>query len=78
MTAGVAPTGTADLVFGYGIPSDTPITGDWNGDGVTDIGIFRNGTWYLKNMTAGVAPTGTADLVFGYGIPGDILVTGMW
>jgi hypothetical protein len=45
---------------------------------VTDIGIFRNGTWYLKNMTAGVAPTGPADLVFGYGIPGDIPVTGMW
>ncbi len=23
------------------------VVGDWNGDGKTKIGIFRNGTWYL-------------------------------
>jgi hypothetical protein len=26
---------------------DIPVTGDWNGNGVTKIGIFRNGLWYL-------------------------------
>ncbi|TWT48540.1 SdrD B-like domain-containing protein [Botrimarina hoheduenensis] len=34
-----------DLVFGH--PKAVPVSGDWDGDGVTDIGVFLEGDWYL-------------------------------
>lgn len=36
-----------DHVFQYGEQPDTPVTGDWNGDGIDQIGIFRNGHWLM-------------------------------
>ncbi len=36
-----------DALFGFGIASDIPVTGDWDGDGITDVGVVRNGKWYL-------------------------------
>ncbi|HYI12644.1 MAG TPA: SBBP repeat-containing protein [Thermoanaerobaculia bacterium] len=34
-------TGGADLVVPFGRPGDLPVVGDWDGDGVTDAGVFR-------------------------------------
>lgn len=36
-----------DHVFLYGGLGDIPVVGDWNGDGVASIGIFRDGIWKL-------------------------------
>jgi hypothetical protein len=36
-----------DHVFHYGAPTDVPVTGDWNGDGVRQIGVFHDGEWNL-------------------------------
>ena len=36
-----------DHVFQYGEQVDTPIAGDWNGDGIDQIAVFRGGTWML-------------------------------
>ena len=36
-----------DHVFRFGHKDDLPVTGDWNGDGITTIGVFRKGTWHL-------------------------------
>jgi hypothetical protein len=36
-----------DHVFHYGTPGDVPIAGDWNGDGIRAIGVFRDGQWTL-------------------------------
>ncbi len=77
-TGGNNNSGTADLSFGYGIPGDIPIVGDWNGSGHTSIGIFRQGWWYLKNTVVGVAPAGIADNSFAFGLPTDTPVTGDW
>jgi hypothetical protein len=33
-------------IFG-GAAGDIPVVGDWNGDGLEKIGIFRSGMWYL-------------------------------
>ncbi len=51
---------TKDLCFTFGTAGDIPVVGDWNGDGKTNIGIFRNGTWYLDVNGDGLwNPTGT-------------------
>ena len=62
-------------------PGDIPITGDWNGDGRTKIGIYRssNGLWILDTNGNGVIDAG--DAVFNLHIgtsPGDIPVVGDW
>ncbi|MBR4832973.1 MAG: hypothetical protein IKU86_01395 [Thermoguttaceae bacterium] len=36
-----------DHVFQYGNDGDVALTGDWTGDGVTKIGVYRNGDWYF-------------------------------
>ena len=40
-------TDAVDHVFQFGEDVDTPISGDWNGDGIDQIGIFRAGKWVL-------------------------------
>jgi hypothetical protein len=75
------PTTTSDLYLGaadwtavYGNPGDTPLVGDWDGDGVDTIGVYRDGVFYLRNSNT----TGTADITFAYGNPGDIPLAGRW
>ena len=70
-------SGFADTSFFYGQAADIPLSGDWNADGITTIGVFRNGQFLLRNSnTAGVADipvfsiTGTQ--------PGDIPLAGDW
>ncbi len=74
-------TAGVDLITdAFGIPTDRPVAGDWNGDGFDDIGVWRPGTgrFYLdvdgsRTWTAGV------DLITdGFGIPTDHPVTGDW
>ncbi|HND56170.1 MAG TPA: VCBS repeat-containing protein [Pirellulaceae bacterium] len=36
-----------DHVFRFGRQGDIPIAGDWDGDGIDTIGIFREGRWIL-------------------------------
>ncbi len=79
--------GPADLVFTYGKPSfgfeepgDTPVVGDWDGNGTDTAGVVRrrNGAaqaqWLLRNSAGG----GTAQVQFGYGLISDTPVAGDW
>ena len=60
--------------FWYGTPGDVPFSGDWNGDGVATLGLYRrsNGYVYLRNSNT----QGVADIAFYFGIPGDLPVAG--
>jgi hypothetical protein len=29
------------------MPEGSPVVGDFNGDGIDEIGVFRDGHWYL-------------------------------
>ena len=58
-------------------PNDIPATRDWNGDGKTETGIFRNGDWYLDINNNGTWNTGT-DVIYPIGQLGDKPVTGKW
>jgi hypothetical protein len=54
--------------------TDKPVSGDWNGDGRSDLGIFR------ATPTTGEFHelTGSATTVQTWGEPGDVAVTGDW
>ena len=63
--------------YAYGTAADTPVVGDWDGDGTDTAGVSRYpNAWYLNNRTlAG----GGAQLSFGYGssLP-ELPVVGDW
>ena len=63
-----------DHVFHFGGPADAPVVGDWNGDGITSIGIFRDGKWHVD--ANGDGKWTEADRVFQFGQPGDIPLAG--
>ena len=47
-TANATPRADAiDHVFRFGFNPDVAVVGDWNGDGITKIGVYRNGLWML-------------------------------
>ncbi len=63
-----------DHVFRFGMSKDYPIAGDWNGDGIRSIGVFRHGTWYLD--VDGDGRNTERDAIVTYGEDGDIPVVG--
>lgn len=71
--------GNNDITFNFGTAGDKPIAGDWNADGFEDVGIFRNGKWYLdlNGNRKWDGPTG-GDVIYTFGAAGDIPVVGDW
>ena len=73
-------TGTAgrwddeDLWARLGNEFDFPVTGDWSGDGIKNIGVFRDGRWRLDED--GDGRWSDNDRVFRYGRAGDLPVVG--
>jgi hypothetical protein len=71
---------SSDAVFTFGLPGDVPITGDWNGDGITDVGVFRNvggvGEFILDSN--GNHQFDANDDVFYFGLGTDHIVIGDW
>lgn len=68
--------GAAEYSFLFGNPGDQPVVGDWDGDGVDEIGLHRasTGLFYYRNTLT----TGVADAEFYFGDPGDRFVAGDW
>jgi len=58
--------------FLWGIGSDIPISGDFDGDGQSDIAVYRpgDGTWWVLTSTSGFS----SYLHYPWGIPGDVPV----
>ena len=68
--------GAADYSFIFGNPGDKPVVGDWDGDGVDEVGLHRESTglFYWRNSLN----TGAADGQIIFGNPGDRFVAGDW
>ena len=54
-----------DLSFGR--PGDLPFCADFNGDGLADSGVFRDGAWLISTRRSGTG----ADIHFSFGTAGD-------
>ncbi len=65
-----------DHVFQFGVSHDIPLVGDWNGDGVATIGVFRDGLWKLDDN--GDGRWTAEETVVQFGRPGDLPVVGDW
>ena len=68
--------GAADFSFIFGNPGDKPVVGDWDGDGIDEVGLHRESTglFYWRNTL----DTGIADGTIFFGDPGDRFVAGDW
>jgi hypothetical protein len=67
---------TPSTAINWGASTDLPVTGDWNGDRTTEVGVYRPSThmFYLRN--AGY-PT-TPSTAINWGASTDLPVTGNW
>ncbi|MEP7285275.1 MAG: VWA domain-containing protein [Chloroflexota bacterium] len=66
-------TGYADISANFGGSTDLPLVGDWNGDGIATIGVYRSGQFLLKDVNSSAAP-----IVYSFvlGVPGDLPMAG--
>lgn len=63
-----------DHVFQFGGAVDVPLAGDWNGDGIRTVGVYRNGKWHFDMDGDGRWSDGDKIALFGQG--GDIPIVG--
>jgi hypothetical protein len=77
---GVWNGAVTDRQYNFGLSGDTPVSGDWNSDGKTEIGVFRNSThlFYLDYNGNGVWNGASVDRQYNFGLSGDIPVFGDW
>jgi hypothetical protein len=74
--SGDAGLGAADARFVFGNPGDVPVVGDWDGDGIDEVGLHRpdTGFFYWRNTLT----TGVGDGQIFFGDPGDRFIAGDW
>ncbi|HEY1600588.1 MAG TPA: SdrD B-like domain-containing protein [Pirellulales bacterium] len=66
----------AQRLVRFGMRNGIPVTGDFNGDGITDVGFFYNGQWFIDLNSNSQWDEG--DLWAKLGHEGDKPVTGDW
>jgi subtilisin family serine protease len=77
--SGCRESGGSDLCLPlFGAPNDIPVTGDWNGDGTTEVGVYRRGQWFFDSDGSGTWSADKDASNPGFGAPGDVPVTGDW
>lgn len=61
----------ATAISDWGAPTDQALTGDWDGDGTDNVGLFRpsESRWYFRGLAPAIAP---------YGGVGDQPIVGRW
>jgi len=63
-------------IINWGASTDLPVTGDWNGDGITEVGVFRPST-HMFYLRPAEYPSTSATAI-NWGASTDIPVTGDW
>ncbi len=67
---------TPVTTINWGLSTDLPVTGDWNGDGTMEVGVYRPSThtFYLRPANWPTTPVTTIN----WGLSTDLPVTGDW
>lgn len=73
---GSAGLGAADFAYYFGNPGDRPFVGDFDDDGIDEIGLHRESTGMVYFRLSHTA--GPADRSFVYGNPADVMLSGRW
>jgi serine-aspartate repeat-containing protein C/D/E len=73
--SGHARADVIDHVFRFGTRRDIAVSGDFNGDGISTLGIFREGRWMLDVDGDGLFISGR-DKDITFGAPGDLPLVG--
>ncbi|MEJ5947064.1 hypothetical protein WDZ17_17375, partial [Pseudokineococcus basanitobsidens] len=60
--------------YSFGRAGDVPVVGDWDGNGVDSVGVYRAGRWFLRNAHS----SGQHDRTFVFGGPEQLPVVGSW
>ncbi len=60
---------TGDKYVPFGAPGWTHLVGDWNGDGKSEIGIYKDTVWYL-DWNGNGAWDADIDKVYNFGATG--------
>jgi uncharacterized delta-60 repeat protein len=66
------------LVLDFGLNGDVPVPGDYDGDGIQDLAVFRDGAgdWFTRKVyLTGCAPMDCTAQVH-FGLPGDVPAPG--
>jgi len=66
-----------DGIFSFGSPTDTPMIGDWNGDGSDDLGVWRAGKFY-RDTNGNRSWNSGSDTVTVFGATTDTPLVGYW
>ncbi len=72
-----------DIIFQFGLPGDIPVVGDWNGNGISKVGVMRCPTgpgvcqWILDIANVR-SPNSATFLIDSYGLAGDQPAVGNW
>ena len=78
----VSETSSTHYAFPFGgISGDVPVVGDWNGNGITKVGVFRLGFFWVLDANGNHQFDGATggDLAFAFGgVLGDKPVVGKW
>jgi beta-propeller repeat-containing protein len=74
LIAGRPTTIVTTITVNFGQAGDLPVVGDWDGDGIDTVGVFRNGVFLLRNSNT----SGSADLTVTFGAAGDLPIAGDW
>jgi hypothetical protein len=70
-----------DRKYTFGTTGSVPVTGDWNGDGTTEIGYYKpvlNGKWFLDYNGNGIWDGKVIDRKYTFGTTDSVPVTGDW
>lgn len=71
-TAGLSATGTAS--YQWGLSTDISVPGDFDGDGLNDLAVFRpsTGKWYIVYSSHGLVGANTYYTIHRFGLSGDV------
>ena len=69
--------GNADVSLVFGSANALPVAGDWNGDGISTVGLYNTGTglFSLKDQNTTAAPVVYTPVL---GLPNDVPMSGDW